>query len=178
MVRSEELARGLQDLDVRWNDGMSPREAAALEQGLATLPVRMERFNANARLVADALSRHPAVGRLYFNGLPSHRSHATAQRILGGPSGVMSFTLARDGLEALRAFYDSPMPGITKEPSLGSDRTLLCPYTLLTHYHETDEALAAIGLPRYLVRVSVGCEPDVGPVIECLERALGAAGGP
>ncbi len=172
VVRSEEYARGLQQLDARWNDSMSPREAAALERGLATLPARMERFNANARRTADFLSRHPGVGRLYFNGHHSHRSYSTARRILSGPSGVISFTLARDGMEGLRAFYDSDLPGIIKAPSLGSDQTLLCPYTLLTHYHDTDEFLASVGLPRFLVRLSVGCEQDIEPVIASLQRAL------
>jgi cystathionine beta-lyase/cystathionine gamma-synthase len=176
VVKNPEHARGLQDLEARWNDAMSPREAAALERGLATLPPRVDRFNANARRVADFLSGRPAVGPLFFNGHPSHRSYSTAQRILAGPSSVISFTLARDGQEALRAFYDSPMPGIVKAPSLGSDQTLLCPYTMLTHYHDPDEVLASIGLPRYLVRVSVGCELDIEPVVADLGRALAARG--
>jgi cystathionine gamma-synthase len=85
---------------------------------------------------------------------------------------VISFTLAREGLEDLRVFYDSPMPGIIKAPSLGSDQTLLCPYTMLTHYHDTDEVLASLGLPRYLVRIAVGCEQDIEPVVASLGRAL------
>ena len=44
---------------------------------------------------------------------------------------------------------------------------------MLTHYRDTDEQLQAIGLPRFLVRVAVGCEQDVEPVIASLEEALG-----
>ena len=172
VVKNAELARGLQDLDARWNDSMSPLEAAALERGLGTIHQRMGRFNANARRVAEFLAGHRVVDRLFFNGHPSHRSHATAARILAGPSSVISFTLRRDGMDDLREFYDSPMPAIVKAPSLGSDQTLLCPYTLLTHYHDTDEVLASLGLPRCLVRVSVGCEPDIEPVVADLGRAL------
>ncbi len=80
--------------------------------------------------------------------------------------------LTRNSLEGLRGFYDSPLPGIIKAPSLGSDLTLLCPYTLLTHYDDTDEQLAEIGLPRFLVRIAVGCEKDITPVLESLKEAL------
>jgi len=176
VVKSAELARGLQDLEAKWNDSMSPREAAALERGLATLPRRVDLFNANAGRVAGCLSGHRAVGRLYFNGHPTHRSYSTARRLLAGPSSVISFTLARDGRDALREFYDSPMPAVIKAPSLGSDRTLMCPYTMLTHYHDTDEVLASIGLPRHLVRLAVGCETDIEPVLADLGRALDRVG--
>jgi len=177
IVTRPEHSQGLAGLRARWNDGMSPLEAAALEKGMATLAPRMQRFNSNAGRVASFLAGHRAVRRLWFNGHSSHRSHAVAQRILGGPSSVISFTLARDTLEGLRAFYDSPLPGVIKAPSLGSNLTLLCPYTMLTHYHDTDEQLQAIGLPRWLVRVAVGCEEKIEPVIasldEALERSLG-----
>jgi methionine-gamma-lyase len=172
VLRRPDHADGLARLRARWNDEMSPLEAAALERGLATLGPRMERFNANARRVVSFLAGHRGVGRLWFNGHPSHRSHAVAQRILSGPSSVISFTLARDSLEGLRAFYDSPLPAVIKAPSLGSDLTLLCPYTMLTHYHDTDEQLQAIGLPRFLVRVAVGCEEQADSVIASLEEAL------
>ena len=172
IVREPTYARLLADLRVTWKDPMSPLEAATLEANLPTLGERMARFNANAAAVADFLSAHPGIGRISFNGHPSHRCHATARRILRGPGSVISFTLSDDGKESFRAFYDSPLEGIVKAPSLGSDRTLLCPYTLLTHYADSDETLAAIGLPRHLLRISVGCERDIAPVIGSLAAAL------
>jgi cystathionine beta-lyase/cystathionine gamma-synthase len=68
----------------------------------------MCRFNENAVRVATFLEGDPGVRRVFFNGLQSHRSHATARRVLRGPGSVLSFVLARDSLEGLRAFYDSP----------------------------------------------------------------------
>ena len=172
ITRHGRTADLLADRRALWHDSMSPLEAAVLEGNLSSLADRMRRFNANASRVAALLADHPAVGRLWFNGHPSHRSYAVARRILRGPGSVISFTLARDTREGLQAFYDSPLPGITKAPSLGSDTTLLCPYTLLTHWGDTDEMLAAVGLPRWLIRVAVGCEEDIGPVMESLEGAL------
>ena len=172
IVRDARWARLLSDCQAVLNDRMSPREAETLEGNLGSLPARMCRFNENALRVASFLAGHAAVQRVFFNGLPSHRSYATAQRLLRGPGSVISFVLTRNSLDGLRALYDSSLSGIIKAPSLGSDRTLLCPYTLLTHYEDTDEALEEIGLPRFLVRISVGCEEDITPVLESLQEAL------
>ena len=172
VVARAEQAADLEQMQARWNDRMSPLEAAALERGIRTLEPRMARFAANARQVAAFLSGHEAVRTVWSTESPGHRSFQTARRILGAPSSVISFTLARDSLEGLRAFYDSALDGVIKAPSLGSDQTLVCPYTMLTHYQDTDEQLREIGLPRFLVRVAVGCEQSIQPVIESLDAAL------
>ena len=151
---------------------MCAQEAAALLEHLSSFPERMARFNRNAVAVAGFLGEHPGIARIFFNGHPGHRSHATARRLLAGAGSVMSFTLANDSEDAMRAFYDSALPGIVKAPSLGSDMTLLCPYTLLTHYGEAEEVLAATGLPRYLLRLAVGCEQDIAPVLRAVREAL------
>ena len=174
IVKDPLLAKRLADCQFLLDDQMSSPEAHALEQNLASFPRRMARFNDNARKVAGFLAGHRAVERVYFNSLPSHRSFATAGRLLRGPGSVISFTLVQADWERLRAFYDAELRGIVKAPSLGSDVTLLCPYTLLTHYEDTDAELAAIGLPRFLLRVSVGCEDDVDTVIASLGAALAA----
>jgi cystathionine gamma-synthase len=60
------------------------------------------------------------------------------------------------GEAATRSFYDALE--VNKGPSLGTNYTLVCPYTLLAHYGELDWA-EACGVSRYLLRVSVGLEP-------------------
>jgi cystathionine gamma-synthase len=52
-------------------------------------------------------------------------------------------------------FYDTL--DVYKGPSLGTNFTLACPYTLIAHYTELDWA-ESYGVPRHLVRVSVGLE--------------------
>ncbi|HVO39717.1 MAG TPA: PLP-dependent transferase [Spirochaetia bacterium] len=172
IVRDSGLAQSLARQQEVMNNGMSPLEAAELRENLATFDGRMRRFNANGAAVAGFLAGHPAVRRLYFNGHPSHRCYRTARRILRGSSSVIGMTLMRDNEQGLRAFYDSPMPGITKAPSLGSDVTLMCPYVMLAHYNDSEEVLESFGASRWLVRLSVGSEPDIRPVIESLDRAL------
>jgi hypothetical protein len=36
--------------------------------------------------------------------------------------------------------------------------------------------LAAVGLPRWLVRIAVGCEEDIDPILESLDKALRRSG--
>lgn len=55
-------------------------------------------------------------------------------------------------------FYDNL--AIYKGPSLGTNFTLACPYTILAHYNELEWA-KEYGVDRWLIRVSVGLEdPD------------------
>ncbi len=57
-----------------------------------------------------------------------------------------------------------------KGPSLGTNFTLVCPYTLLAHYDELDWA-ESCGVDRTLIRVSCGLEP-AEVIVERMKRAL------
>lgn len=48
------------------------------ERGLKTLPLRVERQNANALAVARFLEQHPKVLRVNYPGLESHPQHVLA----------------------------------------------------------------------------------------------------
>ena len=71
---------------------------------------------------------------------------------------------------ASSAFYDALH--VSKGPSLGSNFTLVCPYTILAHYWEL-EAAEKFGVKKRLIRVSVGLE-DVEVLKGVFERALEA----
>ena len=67
--------------------------------------------------------------------------------------------------------YDSLK--LTKGPSFGTPFTLVCPYTLLAHYHELEWA-EACGVPSHLIRVSCGQEPTE-EILKAFEEALASA---
>ena len=74
----------------------------------------------------------------------------------------------KNGEEKAADFYDRVR--ISKGPSLGTNFSLICPFTLLAHYDELEWA-ASRGAPRDLIRVSVGLEePD--DLIERFESAI------
>jgi cystathionine gamma-synthase len=71
-----------------------------------------------------------------------------------GFGGLVSIEL-HGGESAAAAFYDALE--ISKGPSLGTNFSLVSPYTLLAHYNELDWA-AERGAPRNLIRIWVGLE--------------------
>lgn len=54
-----------------------------------------------------------------------------------------------------QVFYDELE--LNKGPSLGTNFTLLCPYTIIAHYLEIDWA-GTYGVDENLIRISVGLE--------------------
>jgi cystathionine beta-lyase/cystathionine gamma-synthase len=74
---------------------LGPMDAWLVLRGTKTLPIRMERHNANAMALASFLSTHPKVARVHYPGLPSHAQHALAARQMCGFGGLISIELGR-----------------------------------------------------------------------------------
>ena len=68
---------------------------------------------------------------------------------------MISFT--RKEADKTAALYEAMQ--FCKGPSLGTDYTLLCPYTMLAHYREMAWARSC-GVSEALLRFSVGREPE------------------
>ncbi|MCF7827529.1 MAG: PLP-dependent transferase [Candidatus Marinimicrobia bacterium] len=172
IVREGKYTQALNAYQHRWDNSLSPLEVEVLQQNIRDFPERMERFNANAWRLVELLQSQLQVKEVFYNGLESHRTYDAARRILSDSSSVVSFTLQKDSLEGLRAFYDQDFAHIDKAPTLGSDHTLICLYTLLTHYEEPEEYLKEVNLPRYLIRIAVGSEKDFQPVLDSVQSAF------
>ncbi|KAG6856122.1 hypothetical protein H0H87_007277 [Tephrocybe sp. NHM501043] len=89
----------------------------------------------------------------------------------GGYGGLFSLTFTSN--EASRAFFDA-LP-CYKGPSLGTNFTLACPFTILAHFTELDWA-AQYGVEEGLVRITVGLE-DTQLLLKWFDIALKAAEG-
>lgn len=87
----------------------------------------------------------------------------------GGYGGLFSLTFT--SMAASKAFFDA-LP-CEKGPSLGTNFTLACPYTILAHYTELEWA-AQYGVEEGLVRISVGME-DRDLLLHSFDTALKAA---
>eukprot|EP00601_Ochromonadales_sp_CCMP2298_P014759 CAMPEP_0173237318 /NCGR_PEP_ID=MMETSP1142-20121109/11981_1 /TAXON_ID=483371 /ORGANISM="non described non described, Strain CCMP2298" /LENGTH=110 /DNA_ID=CAMNT_0014167989 /DNA_START=57 /DNA_END=385 /DNA_ORIENTATION=+ len=103
-------------------------------------------------------------------GSPDHAG-SPSQEHLPGRGCLLSLVL-HPSLSA-QAFFDAL--DTHKGPSLGTNFTLACPYTLLAHYSELPWA-AQFGVHEGLIRVSVGCEP-VEELVSIFSAALRAAEG-
>jgi cystathionine gamma-lyase/cystathionine beta-lyase/cystathionine gamma-lyase/homocysteine desulfhydrase len=150
---------------------LGPMDAWLVLRGTKTLPLRMERHNANAQRLAEFLRDHPAVERVHYPGLRDHPHHALATRQMRGFGGIVSFAMG--SLERARTVLNSVRLMALAE-SLGGVETLISHPASMTHGSVPVEMRNAIGVTEDLVRVSVGVE-DIDDLIEDLSQALGRA---
>jgi len=149
----------------------SPFDCWLTLRGLKTLELRVQRHADNARRLADALSAHALVDRVYYPGLPAHPGHAVARRQMSGFGGMVSFDLAGT-VEDVTAFVSSRRL-FTLGESLGGVKALVAHPARMTHASIPAERRAALGLSETLVRLSPGLEhPDdlVEDIVDGLDR--------
>jgi cystathionine beta-lyase/cystathionine gamma-synthase len=150
---------------------LSPDDAFLLHRGLATLPLRVARHCASALAVATALLDHPAVERVDHPGLPGHRDHGLAVKLLdeGRYGGVVTVT-PRGGRQAGVDLCDR-LQLIRVATSLGGTHSVVSHVASTTHRQLDDAALAAAGIGPGAVRISVGLE-DPEDLVADLVQAL------
>jgi cystathionine gamma-synthase/cystathionine gamma-lyase len=134
----------------------SPFDCYLVLRGLKTLPVRMRQHVASAAALAERLTKHPSVRRVYYPGLKSDPGHALATRQMKGPGGMISFEIdgglarAQKMLEKLTIFACAE--------SLGGVESLAEHPASMTHASIPREIREKIGISDGLVRLSVGLE--------------------
>ncbi len=146
-----------------------PFDAWLTLRGAKTLAVRMERHSDNAERIAELLTGHPAVGRVFYPGLPEHPGHEVAAKQMRRFGGMVSFTVAGGREAALRVCAATEI--FTLAESLGGVESLIEHPGAMTH---ASVAGSALEVPDDLVRLSVGIE-DVEDLADDLRRALDAA---
>jgi cystathionine beta-lyase/cystathionine gamma-synthase len=150
---------------------MDPHPAYALGRGLKTLPLRIEKHNANARAVAEFLAKDRRVSQVYYPGLPSHPDHEIAKRQMLGFGGMVCFDL--DGrYDRAERLYDR-LQIVKRAASLGGIESLVSMPVLTSQWGHSDEQLRAAGVTKGMLRLSVGLE-DVADLIADLDQALGS----
>jgi len=147
---------------------LGPMDAWLVLRGTKTLPIRMERHNANAQDLADFLASHPKVTRVHYPGLTSHPQHALARTQMRGFGGIIS--LETGSLERTRTLLNSVCLMSLAE-SLGGVETLISHPASMTHASVPPERRLQIGITEDMVRISVGIE-DIDDLKEDLEQAL------
>jgi cystathionine gamma-synthase len=143
-----------------------PFDCFLVLRGVKTLAVRMDRHDANARVVAEALVAHPAVAEVHWPGLASHPQHEVARRQMRGFGGMVSFTLHGGEEAALRVAESTEV--FTLAESLGAVESLVEHPARMTHSSVAD---APGAVDPALLRLSVGLEA-VDDLVADLRRAL------
>lgn len=138
-----------------------PMEAWLAHRSIATLQLRVDRQNANALVLAEALRGRPEVTGLRYPGLPDDPSHKIAAQQMRRYGCVVSFTLSTRGraerfLDALRLVDDAT--------SFGGVRSTA----------ERRRRWGGDDVPEGFIRFSVGAEDPEDLVADVL-RALDAS---
>jgi cystathionine gamma-synthase len=139
----------------------------ALELNSRDFTQRATTMSRNAQALADHMRTHPKVDRVWHAKSEGGRGYEFIRRENGGYGCLFSFTL-KNPEQTSAKFYDALR--VCKGPSLGTNFTLACPYTLLAHYEELDWT-ESVGVSRWLIRVSAGLE-ETADLIARFDEAL------
>jgi hypothetical protein len=134
-------------------------DAVTLEANSRDFVSRCKLVNSTGKALADWLEVHPSVKALHYS---TGEEYESVMRLVPGTDrmsedagyGCLMSIVPADSIDE-KAFYDALE--VAKGPSLGTNFTIACPYTLLAHYTELPWA-AGFGVDSRLIRVSVGME--------------------
>jgi len=134
-------------------------------RGLRTLPVRLERSQTSAGVLATRLAAHPGVSRVRYPGLPTDPGHARAAAQMAGFGSMLAFEVVGGAAAA-----DAVCAGVR----------VVVAATSLGGVESTIERRAKLPgqehIPPGLIRMSVGVE-HVDDLWADLDRAVTAATG-
>lgn len=169
-------------LDSTYEDNFFEEDALFVERNSRDYKERRHRVDQNAEYLCDYLLQRQHDTRQSILTAVNYPKYVTPHNFCKYwrkqsaasplPPGYCSlFSLTFSNMKAAKVFYDS-LP-CEKGPSLGTNFTLACPYTVLAHWTELDWA-NDWGVPPDLIRVSVGLE-DKQTLIQWFGKALDAA---
>ncbi len=168
VVNDDELAQELYLIQNGEGAVLGPFDSYLVLRGLKTLCLRLDRQQQNATAIAEWLSEHADVDRVYFPGLAEsaqlriHRSQST------GDGAVLSFStgnpeFSRAVVEATKLFAITVSFG-------GVNSTISLP-NYMSHASIPAHLRQQKSIPADLVRISVGVE-DVGDLLADLNQAF------
>lgn len=140
-------------------------------RGLKTLAVRMREHEKNASCLAEFLSRHEKVAKVYYPGLQGTQDHRIASEQMRGFGGMLSLEIKGD-IAAVERFLSSLKVFLLAE-SLGGVESLVSYPAKMTHAALPEQERLKRGIGDTLVRLSVGIE-NVEDLEADLEHALRA----
>jgi len=115
---------------------------------------RVGKINQTTQRLCDYLAKQSWIDQIYYPTISCNALYQKGLKSGGGGAGLFSIVL-KSAAEKSPKFYDALQ--VSKGPSLGTNFTLCCPYTMLAHYEEL-EWVSSLGVSPYLIRVSVGLE--------------------
>lgn len=148
---------------------MSPFNAWVALKGLETLSLRMKAHSEQAMILAQYLSDHPKVERVFFTGLASHPQHELARQQQSGFGGIVSFVVKGGREKAWNVIDQTDLLSITA--NLGDVKTTITHPATTTHGRLSAEQKQLTGIEDGLLRIAAGLE-SIDDIIADLSRGL------
>jgi cystathionine gamma-synthase/methionine-gamma-lyase len=153
---------------------LGPFESYLAMRGIKTLALRFERQCRNAKCLAEWLSTHPRVDRVYYCADPNHPDAANINRFFAPDlfGAILSFEIKGANRQSVLAFMDR-LKMIVPGTSLGDVHTLLLYPVSASHRNVSPKMRERMGIRENLVRVAAGIEA-AEDIIADLDQALHA----
>jgi cystathionine beta-lyase len=155
VVNNEELSERIHFIQNSTGGILGPFDSWLLIRGIKTLSVRMDRHVENAEYIAEKLSKHNAVSKVYYPGLKAHLGYELHKSQARKPGAMISFVL--DEKYDVNRFFKG-LKTITVGESLGGVESLMTHPATMTHGAIPYEIRQRVGIVDSLVRLSVGLE--------------------
>ena len=131
---------------------LDPFASWLLLRGLRTLPIRMERHQQNARIIAERLQQHDKVSHVCYPGLSWDTQSSLTMKQLRGTSGLLSIRLSKPGRESAAIFVNH-LKYFSIGVSWGGFESLALPIPVPADWIGGDRGCAA-----WFVRLHIGLE--------------------
>ena len=149
---------------------MSPFNAWVLLKSLETMKLRVTQMCQSAQIVAEFLTTHPKIEKVFYAGLKSHPQHELAMKQMNGSGGSTLAFSVKGGKEGAFALMNS-LRIIDISNNLGDSKSLITHPASSTHRRLTPEVRLEQGITDSVLRLSVGlCAAS--DLVEDLRRAL------
>ncbi len=138
---------------------LGPFESYLAMRGIKTLALRFERQCQNAKLLAEWLTSHPCVDRVYYCSDPAHPDAEEIKRIFapGLFGAILSFEIKGGTKASILQFMDR-VKMIVPGTSLGDVHSLLLYPWSASHRNVAPKMRERMGVRENLVRVAAGIE--------------------
>ena len=165
----KDLIENIRNLHRSMGGLIDPHCCYLLLRGLKTFPLRIKMQNESALKVAQFLESQPAIKKVYYPFLPTHKYYHIAREQMSGGGGVVTFEI-KGTLNDSKKFLDS-LKLCYIAPSLGGVETLITHPGIVTYYDYSREERYKLGITDTLFRLAVGIE-DVNDIIADLKQSL------
>lgn len=157
-------------LDREYENLLWPEDALYLERNSRDFEERSNKVNSNSLAVVDLFQRSPLISSVHYPSISEGSKHYEEIRTPnGGYGGLLSIVFKNPNASVV--FYDNLR--LYKGPSLGTNFTLVSPYSILAHFAELNE-IEKWGVDKDLIRLSIGLENET-ELLDELSRCLDLA---